>query len=484
MSVRRLIVDDVDPTMIYSGTWTNGTTVSTSTNEYNSTHHRSGTIGDSVLFKFQGIGIEVYATLDRPATFGVPSPLFTIDNRRPVRFNETGDVLPEVPTDTTSHYVVGRFDGLSQGEHILNITVDNVSSSGPFFFFDFMVVTTNDLEAPGYVIIDDREAPISYYTYTEDWGQSGAGNEFEHTTTYSPSGPDSGVAMFTFNGTEVAVYGATSSTTSERAQIGFEIDGVDWNSFIINANSSHSQLLQATRLGRSEHTLVITQLASEVFYLDYLVYKTLNAEPEVVPVVDPDACGYTPSNSPPISIGGVVAGAICLWIILSVVLYFIVRKCRRLMKRTDQTPPIKNADDLPPYTLNQGANTGSDEGINIYGVGAERDEPLPAYYPRPEVYNTLNADSQQQQGPHHSEGGIMGLSSPNVTTGRPGEIAQPTQQLLPPGLVFPDSPLKTPSTLYSGGTGETTSRGEESGYPRPSPTTITGESPAPPYTVN
>jgi hypothetical protein len=57
MSSKRLIVDDADPAMVYSGSWTTGTTLSVITNEYNSTYHRSGTIGDSVLFTFQG---EVY----------------------------------------------------------------------------------------------------------------------------------------------------------------------------------------------------------------------------------------------------------------------------------------------------------------------------------------------------------------------------------------------------------------------------------------
>jgi hypothetical protein len=70
MSSKRLIVDDADPAMVYSGSWTTGTTLSVITNEYDSTYHRSGTIGDSVLFTFQG---EVYfrSTFIRPALYKV-----------------------------------------------------------------------------------------------------------------------------------------------------------------------------------------------------------------------------------------------------------------------------------------------------------------------------------------------------------------------------------------------------------------------------
>ncbi|PVF96529.1 hypothetical protein CPB86DRAFT_708897, partial [Serendipita vermifera] len=234
MSVRKLIVDDVDPSMIYSGSWTTGTTASESTNEYNSTYHRSGTIGDLVMFTFQGTGIDAYATLDRPATIGAPGPLFTIDNGTPVRFNQTGDVVPQEPTDVTSHHVVMRFGNLSQGEHTLNITCDQVSTSGPFFYFDFVVVTTSDLHTLGYVIVDDREASVSY---TGNWNQSGVENEFERTTTFSPSGTNRDSVTFKFNGTEVAVYGATSRTVSDTAHIGFTIDGTAQTTFVGATNA-------------------------------------------------------------------------------------------------------------------------------------------------------------------------------------------------------------------------------------------------------
>jgi hypothetical protein len=147
-----------------------------------------------------GTGIDVYATLDRPGTIGAPSPLFTIDNQQPIRFNQTGTVLPELPNDVTSHHVVMRYDGLSQGDHTLNITTD---SSGPYFYLDFVVVTTNNLNAPGYGIVDDRELSVSY---SGTWGQSGAENEFQHTTSYSPSGANTGSATFTFNGRQAPLY--------------------------------------------------------------------------------------------------------------------------------------------------------------------------------------------------------------------------------------------------------------------------------------
>ncbi|PVF96525.1 hypothetical protein CPB86DRAFT_786885 [Serendipita vermifera] len=512
MSVRRLIVDDADPAMIYSGSWTTGTAVSVYTNEYNSTYHRSGTIGDSVLFTFQGTGIDVYATLDRPATIGAPGPLFTIDNKAPVRFNETGDVLPELPTDTTSHHLVMRYDGLSQGEHTLNITADRVSSSGPFFYFDFVVVTTNDDNAPGYVIVNDRETSISYIG---DWGQSGAENEFEHTTRISPSGTNSGSATFIFNGTEVAVYGATSgsSTASETAQIGFTIDGIAQPTFMGTADTNamrHNPFLRVKDLDPKEHTLVITQLASKVFFIDYLVYKTSNAEPETT------APPAKKTNTGAI-VGGVVGG-VALIAIITIVLFFVLRKRQRRENGTNQAPPMKGAPSVTPYTFNQAPSPGAGGGVmgvpyggypsnpgsssppgtgslgssgainaygnpnarvNMgYGVGPEQDRNAAAYYHRFEGYN--NANPQQQQMHHHSRS----LSNDqSFIAGRPGEAVPPIQQQLPQGAMSPQSSMYTPSTVYSGVAENPASRGEKSGFSG-SRGTIPREPAAPPYTAN
>ena len=49
-----LIVDDTDPAVSYTGSWTTQTFVAANTNEYNSTIHRSTGAGDSLLYNFYG----------------------------------------------------------------------------------------------------------------------------------------------------------------------------------------------------------------------------------------------------------------------------------------------------------------------------------------------------------------------------------------------------------------------------------------------
>ena len=54
MSRATSIVDDSDPSIQYSGQWIERGPVSTSSEEYNLTVHRSITAGDSLTYHFQG----------------------------------------------------------------------------------------------------------------------------------------------------------------------------------------------------------------------------------------------------------------------------------------------------------------------------------------------------------------------------------------------------------------------------------------------
>ncbi|PVF96527.1 hypothetical protein CPB86DRAFT_827142 [Serendipita vermifera] len=573
MSVRKLIIDDAESSMIYSGSWTTGSTVTATTHEYDSTYHRSGTTGGSVLFTFQGTGVDVYATLDRPATLGSPAPLFSIDNETPVRFNQTGDIRPDTPTpgafmtlprkqtlgflcgqkpkvanrflatfqlgrvmdarcatDATSHHPVMRFGDLSQGEHALNITCDRVSSSGPFFYFDFVVVTTSESNAPRYVIVDERDSSVSY---TGNWGSSGANNEYDHSTTYSPSTPNGGTATFTFNGEQgflplVSVYGTTSSTlnSEDTAHNGFTIDGVDQTIYVGAANTRpmhHNQFLSVTELEAKEHTFVITQLVSRIFYLDYIVYKASNTvqgiEPGSISSSQTVSFGSqtetgsqatsgsqaTPgSQSTPGSpntpgsqatkvsqneidtgavVGGIIGG-VALIAIIAIVLFFILRKRQRPQIVIDPPSPMKDAHNITPYriieaqSLGDGvsSNAGSGSPPGSAGLGASGAAANAAYYPWLDGDNTFNADSQQRKY-NSSRSDSLGVS--NVSAGRPNEVVvHLTSQPLPPGLASPHSSVYTPTTVYSSGT---TSRGEKAGYSR---SRATSPREPPPYTAN
>lgn len=59
-----IIIDHADPAIVYDGSWTKGSAVITTRDEYNSTIHISNTPGDTLTYKFEG----------RP-TFLIPSAL-------------------------------------------------------------------------------------------------------------------------------------------------------------------------------------------------------------------------------------------------------------------------------------------------------------------------------------------------------------------------------------------------------------------------
>ncbi|PVF96528.1 hypothetical protein CPB86DRAFT_860151 [Serendipita vermifera] len=396
MSVRKLIVDDADPAMVYSGSWTTGTTRSATTNEYNVTYHLPGAQGDSVLFTFEGTGVDVYATLNSPATIGTLGPLFTIDDGTPVRFNETGDIHTASPTNPASHVLVMRFYSLSQGQHTLNITFDRFALTRPFFYFDFVVVTTNDMNASGYVIVDDKDPSISY---TGDWRQSPQNTtDYERSMMYTPAGINDLSASFTFTGTEVTVFGAMPGIYPYTLNVGFTIDGVEQSARNIDTANidvmRHSRFLLTTGLEAKEHTLVITQRSTDVmFYLDYITYKAStveqNADPGSTPSAQTTSTSQTGSRSRSTSpsssgtqvtsgprdastpqkktdtgliVGGVIGGVALIAIAL-IVLFLLRRKRQPREKRADQAPRMKDAHGVTPYTMKKAPGRGGRSGV-------------------------------------------------------------------------------------------------------------------------
>lgn len=357
MSFRRLIIDDADPAMVYSGSWTTGTTLSSTSNEYNSTYHRSGTNGDSVFITFEGTSIEIFASLDTVRTKGTPGPLFRLDNGPPTRLNETGVIQLGIPNGIEPHIVVMRYNNLIQARHTLNITVDQVSNNGPFFYFDYVAITTNNLDASGYVIVDDRDGG---WTYTGgSWGQNGVQEEFQGTTMQPPRGANTGSATYKFNGTDLTVYGTAGPSGTTTAQIGFAIDGNAQQSYSAPANAPaifHIPWLRANSLEPREHTLTMTQLGDSDWFLDCLVYKsdTGKGNPNIPGSNDVRATsgGGGGGTNKGVIIGATIAGIVGL-LAIGAIIYLLLRNRRRRTEFGEKgRDPIDEPDPRHPHPHN------------------------------------------------------------------------------------------------------------------------------------
>jgi hypothetical protein len=166
-------------------------------------------VGQSLTYTFTGIGIEVYGSLDTPATKGIPGVQFQIDRNPVETLNSTATPLTYHLDQITTHQILFQANNLNAGQHTITISITDTTDNGPFFYFDFFTVQTGMDSVAGHVILDDKDSGISY---VPQWTNPGVPDEYLGGT--SQSAGTGSLATVDFNGTFI-VHFRISSTPLE-----------------------------------------------------------------------------------------------------------------------------------------------------------------------------------------------------------------------------------------------------------------------------
>ncbi|KAJ7234757.1 hypothetical protein B0H12DRAFT_1327620 [Mycena haematopus] len=184
------IIDDQDPTVKYTGTWSVGGT----THEHDDTVTSSVVAGNNFLVPFTGTSIAVYGTFDASSA-GVRTS-YAIDGGTPVTVTS-----PSSPNDSYQQ-LFWQSDAVSSGAHNLVVTMVSVNSGDGdgegTIWFDYFNVTSA-------VSTSNTSNPASNPT-------SSASQSASHTTGSSSTGSSSSAPSSTSTGTAVA--GGSSKHTS------------------------------------------------------------------------------------------------------------------------------------------------------------------------------------------------------------------------------------------------------------------------------
>ncbi|KAJ3514206.1 hypothetical protein NLJ89_g2501 [Agrocybe chaxingu] len=194
MSTRIVVVDDTSPNINYAGTWfqDRGSKDSLGTYgaPYQSTLHGTTTNGSSFSFAFNGISVDVFATLEIANNSGVIDPQWEcfID----------GSQIPTYSPSTapTNHWTLCGFT-FSAGPHVLTV---NATVREQTFWFDSIQYTSSGGSTTNQsILIDERDEEFRAGLSEDVW-------HFTSGVGYSSQVPN---AAFTFNfsGSSLEYYG-------------------------------------------------------------------------------------------------------------------------------------------------------------------------------------------------------------------------------------------------------------------------------------
>ncbi|KAJ3813220.1 hypothetical protein F5876DRAFT_74082 [Lentinula aff. lateritia] len=338
------MVDDTDPRLKYSGSWTAVNNTGSFTNEpgsdfdeqsktgsvYNDTlHYTTGNV--TISFRFDGSSyLGVYGTQDGTVFNGqLPFINCTLDGVPTWSFN---DAYPKglANNNMLACRADSRIGGSSPGEHELLINVTNYPNSN--WYFDY--ITYESLNNPAFngEVLQAGNAELidvsNYSMITFDAGWTGTSNDT--TATNIPGSK----AILKFNGTSLSLYGDTSGNVSNTASyqvdneepVGFQLPAVPPGS-----TSLAKQLLFTTsNLSVEEHTVSVvfngsqSAMPLEIAYF----YATSLISPSPRPILVQSAA--SPLNHGVIA--GVIIGSIVVALLLISTAASIFRRRRRNMQ--------------------------------------------------------------------------------------------------------------------------------------------------------
>ncbi|KIK62795.1 hypothetical protein GYMLUDRAFT_72528 [Collybiopsis luxurians FD-317 M1] len=369
MSTVWFMVDDTDPRLSYSGSWSfipntnnfsaNSFDQSSRTGPaFNSTLH-STTGNVTVSFRFNGSSyLGVYGTLDGTRPNGVlPEINCLLDGGITWSF---GNPSPEGLTNNNmlACRADSRIGGSSPGEHELLINVTNSADSA--WYFDY--ITYESLANPtidGEVLQAGNAELIDATNYSMlTFGAGWTLNSDDSSVTKIPGSQ----ATVKFNGTSVSLYGDFLSNVSntaayqvdDHAPVTFQLPGQ-----IGSTISSKQVLFTASDLSVGEHTLVVAfngsqsgmPLDVDYFYVQSLTsaqQASLSSSSSTSTSAASTSTGSASSTSSGHINSGVIAGAV-LGSVIPIILVLLAltwywRKSRR-KKALLAVTPFDHLDD-------------------------------------------------------------------------------------------------------------------------------------------
>lgn len=403
--VRYAIVDDTDPRLVYTGDWRTGQTpINPKTPEYNGTVHYTNDPTATVTFSFNGRVVDVFGTIDAPATYGYPNASFVInptDTGSSLKhMNETGAIPPiEDLTVATSHIELFKTGLMERGNYTMTLVTDGVREGGPTFYLDFLRVLPPDGIYIDLIPVDDNDEE---WDYIGDWVPGNHTGDYLYSAHETPH--EGGSAELKFYGSEISVYGTLNGKYNEDTPIAY-INVAAGRMHTILAQDVTNQPLESgvplrnqlifstsglQDLGMDQRTLTISvppiiatstatvstgpdasssatpapTISNPSWFLDYAIYGpySANASSSLSP---PGPTSSSPSSSSPSSpppagaIAGGVVGALAAVALIVVAFLLWRRRKQRLIPTANfkEGYPLSSNPTVTAYSYTESSST-------------------------------------------------------------------------------------------------------------------------------
>lgn len=132
--------------------------------------------------------MSIYGTIDSPNSKGVPISTYKFDHLNDddrTVFNSSGISGPVNGDSITSHVLFYQSPATTVGQHTVTVTVWNVSTDGPKFYFDFITFDQASDTASNRYVLDDNDSTIQY---SGSWATGGTQGEYLGTHHEASSG--------------------------------------------------------------------------------------------------------------------------------------------------------------------------------------------------------------------------------------------------------------------------------------------------------
>ncbi|PFH48133.1 hypothetical protein AMATHDRAFT_66132 [Amanita thiersii Skay4041] len=379
-----LIIDDVDPNIVYSPGWV----TAGSSSEFNNTVHGTQTAGARVTYTFRGSFISVFGTLGSDQDSVIPNATFSVDYSAPL------PILGKPTGSNQYKHVYFQSGQLTDDEHTLSLTP---TAQGALLWVDFFLVTpsTNRTTKQGtkLVKVDDNDSIVEY---SGNWTKDAHPSDFQSTTHFSQGSGSS--ASFSYFGTSVTVYGrvANTSTSQSLPAAVFTVDDGVPTAFNPITPPQESTLFQvplyrSPDLPLGPHTVKVQSRDNLPVYLDFFMFEQpANLPSTVVNVPGPTTSATTPTNSGSsggggtASVGAVVGGVIAGIIAILAMMFLAFWIWRRKAMKSRRKMSVYLDQELPPRPLTMEQYTINP--FNSMQVGMNQvavDPPIPIPIPTP-----------------------------------------------------------------------------------------------------